>query len=349
MASAPMTTAPYGPGPSYSARAPDPARRHHPVGSAPLDVGILKNTIIPSLKLHSGLAVAAYVAGRATDRLETKDWLWPTGQVANVWWSAVGRHLVRGASLSSIWQTMNRTETLLLTGVTLWGGRLFYRIAERSVQRGHDEPRYEGAKKDPGFWNKAFFTVYLPEALFQTVITLPFAITFRHQTVGTLLAASPEWMNAAAVGLFSAGFALEVLADWQLARFKKENVNENSMCRDGVWSLVRHPNYLGDTLIHFSFPLLLYATGMLHPIELLGPLANYFFLRYVGGDKENESSQESRYLRDNPEKKVDLDRYRQQNNSFWPDASQVKNKWAWVVIGCGLAGAAIEKMSRVLI
>ncbi|EQB56159.1 hypothetical protein CGLO_03841 [Colletotrichum gloeosporioides Cg-14] len=348
MASAPVTTAPYGPGPTRApVLPPEPTVRHHPIGTAPLDVGIFKNTIVPSFKLHSGLSAAAYVVGRVTNRLDTKDWLWPTGQVANAWWSAVGRHLVGGASLSSVWKSMNRTETLLLTGVTLWGGRLFYRVAERSIERGHDDPRYEAAKEDPGFWNKAFFTVYLPEAFFQTIIALPFTVPFRHQAIGSLLAPSPEWFNAAAVGLFGAGFALEILADWQLGQFKKSIDNaDDSMCKDGVWSIVRHPNYLGDALIHFSFPLLLYATGMLSPLELLGPLANYVFLRYVGGDKENEESQEARYLRETPKKKIDLDRYRQQKNSFWPNRSAVANKWTWTVIGCGLAGAVLEKASR---
>ncbi|KAF9870603.1 duf1295 domain protein [Colletotrichum karsti] len=307
-------------------------------------------TAPPSSRHRAVGSIVAYVAGRATDRIETKDWLWPAGQVANAWWSAVGRHLVRGASLSTVWQTMNRTETLLLSWVTLWGGRLFYRVAERSLKRDHDEPRYEAARKDSGFWNKALFSVYLPEALFQTIIALPFTIPFRHQGIGTLLAASPEWVNAAAVGLFSAGFALEVSADRQLSQFKETHANgENTMCKDGVWSIVRHPNYLGDTLIHFSFPLLLYATGMLSPVELFGPLANYVFLRYVGGDKENEESQEDRYLREAPEKKVDLERYRQQKNSFWPGIREVNNKWTWVVVGCGVAGAAIEKFSRVLV
>ncbi|KAF6794264.1 duf1295 domain protein [Colletotrichum sojae] len=232
-----------------------------------------------------------------------------------------------------------------LVVVTLWGGRLLYRVAERSVRRGRDDPRYE-AGKSSAFWNKALFTVYLPEAVFQTIISLPFTIPFRHQGIGTLLASSPEWFNAAAVGLFSAGFALEVLGDWQLSQFKKGDQDEKSVCKEGVWSLVRHPNYLGDALVHLSFPLLLYATGMLSSIELFGPLANYAFLRHIGGDRENEESQEARYLKNNPEKKVDLDRNRHQRNSFWPDISQVRNRWAWVVIGCGLAGAAVEKLSR---
>jgi hypothetical protein len=47
------------------------------------DVGILKDTLVPSLTLHSGLALIAYGAARYTNRVEAKDWLWPSGQVAN--------------------------------------------------------------------------------------------------------------------------------------------------------------------------------------------------------------------------------------------------------------------------
>ncbi len=63
-------------------------------------------------------------------------------------------------------------------------------------------------------------------------------------------------------------------------------------------------SYLGDTLVHAAFPLLLYASDMLAPIELLGPIANYIFLRYVGGDKENEASQGQQYAKEDSNKNV---------------------------------------------
>jgi steroid 5-alpha reductase family enzyme len=69
---------------------------------------------------------------------------------------------------------------LVLTGVTLWGGRLFYRIASRSVKRGGDDPRYEEEKKEEGYWNMALFKIFLPEAFFQMLISLPFTAPFRH-------------------------------------------------------------------------------------------------------------------------------------------------------------------------
>jgi steroid 5-alpha reductase family enzyme len=309
-----------------------------------LDVGIFKDTLFPSFSLHGSLALLAYAGGRFTDRLETKDILWPSSQVINAWWSAVGRRLIAGVPPDRIWGILSRPERLMLIGVTLWGGRLFYRIVSRALKRGADEPRYEAAKNEEGFWNKALFTIFLPEAVFQTVICLPFTAPFRHQ--GAVLTGYHPAIQALSVGVFTAGFALEVIADYQLDAFRAERGEsaKTQMLKEGVWSLCRHPNYLGDVLVHFSFPLMLYASDLLAPIELLGPIANYIFLRYVGGDKENEAHQVRRYSMSNPEKMEDFTKYRQTKNSVWPDAQQFSNQWAWVVIGCGAVGVAVEAL-----
>lgn len=106
-------------------------------------------------------------------------------------------------------------------------------------------------------------------------------------------------------------------------------------------------SYLGDVLVHLSFPIFLYANNMLAPITLLGPLANYLFLRFVGGDKETEESQRRRYNSEGMAKKVEFDRYRRERNAFWPDAGQIYNKWTWVVVGCGVtAGVLAESLVR---
>lgn len=201
------------------------------------DVGIFKDTLIPSLALHSGLAVVAWAAGRYTDRVEAKDWLWPAGQVINCWWSSIGRRvLVDGVPVGRALTILSWPERLLLSGVTLWGGRLFYRIASRSIVRGKDDPRYDEVKQEDGYWKKAFLTTFFPEALFQTIISLPFVAPFRHQ--GAVMTGYHPYLQALAVGLFSAGFALEVLADYQLEKHKQTGTG---LLREGVWSIVRHP------------------------------------------------------------------------------------------------------------
>jgi steroid 5-alpha reductase family enzyme len=204
------------------------------------DIGLLTSTLRSSFCLNSGLSIATYVASRAANRVEGKDWLWPSGQVINAWWNAVGRRMYYGhISFCDALRTLSWSDRLLLGGVSAWGLRLFYRIASRSLSRRKDDPRYEEAKQKPGFWNRAFWTLFLPEALFQTVISLPFTTPFR--TVEGAVQLAPEHatcLRALAVGLFSAGFALEVIADVQVEQHRKEH---SDLYGGGVWSMVRHP------------------------------------------------------------------------------------------------------------
>lgn len=85
---------------------------------------------------------------------------------------------------------------------------------------------------------------------------------------------------------------------------------------------------------------------MLAPVELLGPLANYVFLRYFGGDKQKEKSQTRRYSESHPEKFAELEKFRAEKNAFWPQTSELSNRWLWTVLGIGAAGVAVEEFLR---
>ncbi|CAP79856.1 hypothetical protein EN45_087210 [Penicillium chrysogenum] len=310
----------------------------------PGDVGILKSTLLPSFGLYSSLSLATFIAAKATNRVELKDWLWPSAQVLNAWWTAVGQPMCKhDISFGTACQALPWTERVLLSCVTMWGARLFARIACRSLSRGTDDARYEEVKKEPGFWKRAFLKMFLPEAAVLSVISLPFTVPF------TMRDAMPrigddlvDVVRALGVGLFGVGFAMEVMADTQLALHRQERAD---LCRHGVWSLVRHPNYLGDTLVHCSFALLNMA-GPFNPVVILGPLANYLFLRFVGGDKQTEASQEERYKSQDPHKHEQLQQWQREKNSFWPGLRDLVNPWALAVAGCGFIGVVIEEGFR---
>ncbi|TFY52067.1 hypothetical protein EVJ58_g10221 [Rhodofomes roseus] len=124
--------------------------------------------------------------------------------------------------------------------------------------------------------------------------------------------------------------------------------------RDGVWSIVRHPKYvfvpfyLGDALVHLSFPVLLWSAGLLHPLALLGPLANYGFLRVLGGDRDTERFQEETYKAD-PIKHEQFSQYRREKNSFWPSVTELVNRWTWAVVAIGAGGVVLERGMRRLL
>lgn len=315
-------------------------------------LGILRYSALPSFGVQGGLSIIAYCAARATNRFDLKDWLWPTGMVLNAWWTAVGRHSTstRPGSIIDALKDLSFSQQALLAAVTVWGGRLACQVVRRSVKRGKDDPRYEGVKREQGFWNKASLLFGI-EAAFQTLISIPFTTPFRTDSLSGLSTASSDWATlarCAAAGLFTAGLALETIADWQLGSHKereavkKEQGEHGELFRRGVFSIVRHPNYLGDALCHMAFPLWTYGCGLFHVSQLLGPAANYFFLRWIGGDRENEAYQRQRYAKEDREKHSQLELYQLQKNSFWPSIFEVVNPWAWTVTAIGVTAAFAE-------
>jgi steroid 5-alpha reductase family enzyme len=110
----------------------------------------------------------------------------------------------------------------------------------------------------------------------------------------------------------------------------------------------RH-SYLGDALTHLSFGLLSVNTPAFHPLLFIGPVTNYFFLRFVGGDKENEAGQEERYSQFDPTKDAQLTRYKQTKNAFWPALAEFGNSWTWIVLGAGAGAVVVEKVAREIV
>ena len=82
--------------------------------------------------------------------------------------------------------------------------------------------------------------------------------------------------------VFIIGFACEVLADWQLARFKADPANTGKVMDQGLWAWSRHPNYFGESLIWWGlFIITLSAPGAFWFI--LSPLLMTFLLVKVSG------------------------------------------------------------------
>ena len=208
---------------------------HETLSASLVDVGIFKDTLLPGLALQTGLAAVAYGIGRSTNAVATKDIAFPAGQVLTAWWSAVGRRWYHyGLPLDQVLRMQSRPEKLILAGVTLWGGyKAFQQATAYTKRNGEDDPKYKSAKAEEGFWNKSLLTVYLPEAIVSTIIALPWTAPFRHQ--GAVLSGYHPIAQSIAVGLFSFGFSMEVLADYQKKNFPDGDVS--------LWKILSQPKY----------------------------------------------------------------------------------------------------------
>lgn len=78
--------------------------------------------------------------------------------------------------------------------------------------------------------------------------------------------------------VWGAGFMLQWMADRQLAAFKANPENRGRLLDSGVWAWVRHPNYLGETIMWCAW--LVFALA--HPYGALTLFAPFFTGWFMG-------------------------------------------------------------------
>lgn len=84
--------------------------------------------------------------------------------------------------------------------------------------------------------------------------------------------------------LWTVGFLLETVADWQKFRFRSDTINKGRFIRTGLWSISRHPNYFGEILLWFG--LFISASSVMNGKEylsVLSPVCVAFLIIRVSG------------------------------------------------------------------
>lgn len=123
-----------------------------PASTTTNTLGLLTTHLLPSLTIHTSLSLLAYSAGRFTNRLDSKDLLWPSAFVANAWYHGVIHPYMIASprARSGVWECikdMGYTQKLVLYGVTVWGVRLFIKVFMRVKGRSGDDARYAKYRK----------------------------------------------------------------------------------------------------------------------------------------------------------------------------------------------------------
>lgn len=201
-------------------------------------------------------------------RADIADLAWGPGFMLIAWASLIlGQATIYGLIVNSL--------------VTLWAIRLASHIYVRNHNREEDF-RYQALKKK---WKNdrfnLFFEVFLLQGAILYVVALPIVWIHTHPEG---ISYSILWM---ALPLWLSGFAMEALADRQLAIFKKNPSNKGQLLTRGLWSYSRHPNYLGELIqwwaIWLMAAFLPYGWAL-----LISPLLLTFLIVKVSGIKPLE-------------------------------------------------------------
>ena len=128
---------------------------------------------------------------------------------------------------------------LLAAMVCIWAGRLGSFLFTRIHKAGSDQ-RFDKLKNS----FVQFMGAWTLQGLWVT-FTMAAALA-------GITSAKPEPIGALALFgtlIWLTGFLLEAIADHQKSAFKKDPENRDSFIQSGMWSISRHPNYLGEIIL----------------------------------------------------------------------------------------------------
>ena len=145
-----------------------------------------------------------------------------------------------------------------------------------------EEGRYQQLRKEWG--DKAdrnFFFFFQFQAISNVILAIPFFIITANQAeeIATL-----EYIG---VVIWVISFFGEMIADRQLAAFKKDPKNKGKVCDQGLWYYSRHPNYFFEWLTWMAY----FVFALASPwgiMAIISPLIILYLLLKVTGVPNNE-------------------------------------------------------------
>jgi len=219
--------------------------------------------------------------------------------IVDVFWG-LGFVVVGAYYLTTLSTAPTTRGWLVISLVTLWGLRLSIHIGVRNAGAGEDF-RYRKWREEAGsnFWWVSYFKVFLLQAVVLWVVSSPVLLAQR--------GAEPRaWslLDVVALTIWIVGFQFEIVADWQLMRFKKDPAATGQVLQSGLWAMSRHPNYFGEALLWWGIGLLAFPTGGW--LSLIGPAMITYLLIKVSGVAMLDAALEERrvgyaeYIRSTP-------------------------------------------------
>ncbi len=135
------------------------------------------------------------------------------------------------------------TFNYLLAGlVVVWAARLgsflFLRIADVGEDR-----RFRRIKQS--FWR--FMLIWTLQGVWVSLTSSAALVAILTDMPGAVPALA--WVG---IGVWLLGFATEAVADAQKSAFRKDSSRQGQFIHHGLWSVCRHPNYLGEIILWFG-------------------------------------------------------------------------------------------------
>jgi steroid 5-alpha reductase family enzyme len=158
----------------------------------------------------------------------------------------------------------------------IWGVRLAAYLAFRIAGK-PEEGRYQQMRKDWGGNLKLKFLAFFEfQALLDMLLSIPFLLAALNPRPAF------DFVEYAGVLLWAIALAGEILADSQLAAFKRDPDSRGQVCQRGLWNYSRHPNYFFEWLVWVAWALFALGSDYGWLATICPLLMLYFLLRVTG-------------------------------------------------------------------
>ena len=171
-----------------------------------------------------------------------------------------------------ITDTRNISDYIIVACIALWAIRLGSFLFMRIRKAGEDR-RFRDIK--PNFTR--FFMTWTLQGMWVSMCLL---------CVLTAISSGIITNSIFYIGvvIFTLGFIIEVIADYQKTVFRKNIGNKDKFISTGLWAYSRHPNYFGEILLWFGIAIMSFSSlNGLQYLTLISPIFVYILLVYISG------------------------------------------------------------------
>ena len=180
----------------------------------------------------------------------------------------------------------NLGNLILSLLIVIWairlGSFLFFRI-----KKDGEDKRFREIKPSP----TKFFMTWTLQGTWVSICSLC-AITGMSSDKGMII----NTLFYLGLVIFILGFTIEVIADYQKTKFRKNPKNKNNFITSGLWSYSRHPNYLGEISLWTGIAIISFSSlSDWQYVSLISPIFIYILLVHVSGINFLESSSNKKW------------------------------------------------------
>tara|TARA_B100000767_G_C19777651_1_gene543677 strand:- start:5607 stop:6476 length:870 start_codon:yes stop_codon:yes gene_type:complete len=200
-------------------------------------------------------------------------------------------------------ESLDFRSILLGLLILIWAVRLssflFFRIKKAGKDRRFDKIKTNFTR---------FMLAWILQGFWVFMCTLPAITAISSETIEV------DYFLIVGLVIWIFGFGIEVVSDLQKSNFNEDLSNKGKFMSTGLWSLSRHPNYVGEVLLWTGIAIISFPTfSGFQFLALISPIFTYLLLTRVSGVNLLEASADKKW-----ENNKDYIKYKEKTSVFFP-------------------------------